>query len=1556
FQLASKSLVGARGDFNLGKNSTLGFTYMNLNQQSLSDKVRLGEEPISNSIMGIDGGTTVDMDFLTRAMNWIPGIRTTAASQFTLRGEAAYMLPDPNTRKSPIPQDHGSGMAYIDDFEGALRQIPLGIGYTIWRESSPPYYVTGLDPPYSLGLDRKIPTDLLASQVLADTSKMWYKAKMTWFNVIPTDVITSTIWGNRKSVAKGQDQVTVLNLYFKPQLRGAFNYSMNLDSTLFADPRKAWGGIQHLIGTTSTNLLDENISFIELWVKIVRSPASAKLNINLGYISEDVVPTPSNVLNTEDGVHGGIRTGYLKPGEDVGLDGLTDDEERSRYATFLEKYATSHPEYASDPSGDDWTRPPFSSRQSIEIDPTAADQYLNSNGTEGNSGSELGARFPDTEDLNGNNALDRANAYFEYELPLDTTNAGFQKYVTGYGQSGWYQVRIPLNDFARQIGAPTFTNVESVRLWLTGAQSDVLLRMTEFNLIGNQWEELVKNDPQFKVSVVNVEDNPDYQSPVEGLRTRDPAHPDQAVYSNEQSLNLVISELTDGQIKETIKRFVVKPLDLFNYRSLKMFVHGEEGDVAKGYQRFQFIDTTTYTVEMFLRFGSDSLNYYEYRLPVRTGWDQANDITINFAELTAIKFLRDSGSVFTHRVPVPNAAPGVTYQIRGDPTLTNVRYVSIGVQNPNGKTVPGSTDVVNGELWVDELRLTDVDNTPGLAYRFDSSIKLADVANLTFSYTDRDPNFHSLEERFGTRSTTRNWGLTANIGFERFLPESWTGSSLSFSYSHIEATAQPRYVPGTDILVEAAAQRVQEDTTQVNPTKAAEAVRTKSQDLSVTETYALPNIKLNIPSTSWLVTETINRLSLGYSYNITTRRSPTIEFSEAWGWNARANYGLQFGANYLEPLSLFGDFFLFSPWKNARIYFTPRQIGLTASMARSQSKDRARNQVTQNPTVRNLSASRAMNFNWQLTENGLLNVGTDYTLDIQSSLVHLELDRFGNQRSFSDILGDMFLNDRLVNFGNDLSYSQSIGFTSKPVVPPLLKLDKILTPSFRYNVGYNWSNNLQAGELGKSAQWNASFNATTDINIRAISEQIWSSTPARGGETETPDTVAKSVSLTDQIDRITRVLLKNTLFDFEKLGLTFSQTTRAQNTGVVGRPGFGNLFNRIPFFQSSTTDNGPSLYYQLGLSPDPNGEVILKAKKSFPFFTGYSVPGLRARNGSLTDVYTQTNRITMRTSRSLWEGAQLELNWNVGWSYNENKTIVTDSTGVPFERNRVVTGDLDRSFISFPPVLIFKLFRTSIEDVNKKYEALKINHADPRADDAKLSQAFVEGLEAFPVITKILGNIAPRANWTIRWDGLEKFSIFKSFAQRVSFDHSYSSSYRRRWRISQDGAEVTESQTVTYGFSPLIGVSFTFKELFKGNFGATVRYNTTTSFDLNPSVQNVSEGGTSDISLSANYSRQGFEIPFFGLSLSNDLDVSFSYTYSLNARKIYDMKDFRPEGTPQEGSTRTVMEPRIRYILSARVTASLYYRYTKIAPYQGVSKVPGSTINEGGLDVHVAIQ
>jgi cell surface protein SprA len=1555
FQLASKALLGARGEFDVGKGSSLGFTIMNLNQQSLSDKVRLGEEPTSNTILGIDGGTQLDLNFLTRVLNWLPGIQTNAASQFTLRGEAAYMLPDPNTRKSSIQGDNASGMAYVDDFEGAKRPIPLGVVYAGWTDASPPFFSPNLDTYVPGGIDgRTIPTTTDAirnGQILGDTTKLQYKARASWYNV-PYEFFITDIWGKRKSVARGQEQETVLDYYFRPNVRGAYNRSMNLDSLVTgpaADHKKTWSGIQHLLGTTATNLLDENISFIELWIMIDKCQPTTKLNINLGFMSEDVLA--DGRFHTEDGLKTGFPTGVLHDNEDVGLDGLTDDEERIQFAEFLAKY----PQYASDPSGDNYVTPPLSGYSQIDRLANAV-MTSGANGTDGNRIS-LAGHNPDTEDLNRNNNLDRINNYFEYEIPLDTTNADFLKYVAGRGSTvdgsvnRWYQIRIPLDQYVRRIGNPTFTTIEGTRLWVTGAQDEVLFHIAEYNLIGNQWEQLTKNDSSFKVSTVNYEDNPSYVPPDPNLRTKDPTRPDENVLSNEQSLSLVVNGLTDGMTKQAIKRFPIRPLDLFSYKTMKMFVHG---DTRIGFVP-HYVDTANYDVELFFRFGTDSLNYYEYREPVHPDWDPANEVVIHFEELTAIKLARDSSGLLSRKFPTKTGPPGSTFQVLGQPTLTNVRYVAIGVENPMGK---GTTDY-SGEVWVDELRLTDVDNAKGWAYRYDTGLKLADVGNVAFSYTDRDPNFHGLEERFGTRTTTRSWTLSASFGFERLLPATWNGTVLSASYSHVEGMTAPKYLPGTDILVSEAVQRTQDaqiakGINSAEAQKIGDDVRVRSETFSMSESYALPTIKLVIPVDSWMITETINKMTFGYSYNVTRRRDPITLFSESWSWNGRFAYALTFSQNnFLQPFGKSEE----GTWTGLKFFYSPKTFSLSATLNRSQSREQARSQDQARPTNRALAATRSMAFSWQFWDGGLLNLGTDYQLDIQSNLTHLEVDQFGQERGFSDILKDIFFTDRIIDFGIDQSYGQTIRINTRLVVPKVWDLDKIFSTSGGYSSRYDWSNNIQAGILGKSAGWNSNLTLHLEVNIKAVSEKIWSTSQA--SDVQVPgDSAKRSVSIAKRLDAITRALFKNTLFDFERFSFDFTQSNRAQNSGVLGRPGFGNIFARFPFVQSSTIENGPSLLYQLGLSSDPSGNVFIGGKGKFPFISGHSERGLRAPKGNLADIFSQTNNVTMRTSRPLWEGASLDLNWRVNWSYNQNSSLITDSLGVPFERSKVVSGEVGRSFMTFPPVLFFKFFKTGVDEMSKVFEKLRSDPNDTRGNAEKISQAFQDGFEAIPFARKILGDVMPRLNWTIRWDGLEKFSLFKTFAQRVSLEHTYTSDYRRRWKLSPDGIETTESQSMNYGFAPLIGLNVTFKNFMKGNFGGTFRYNVTNSYDMSPSSQNLTESVASDYNITVNFNRQGFEIPFFGLSLTNDIDLSFTYGSHTDSRRIYDFSQLiiNSNGNPLEGLGRTTMEPRIRYTLSARVTASLFYRYTKVTPGDGGNRIPGSTVNEGGIEVHVAIQ
>ncbi len=1532
-QLASKTLIGTRGEMNLNEKTNFGFTVMTLEEQTLSDKVRLNEEPIRNTIMGFDFTTGGNLNLFTDALNFLPGISTNAQSNFTLRGEAAYISPDPNTKKSTIEIDNAKGIAFIDDFEGSKRTIPLGVGYGIWKDVSPPILN------------------------LADTVLMKSKAKMYWYNILPSDVTVNQIWGDKKFVARGQEQVTALTLRFDPRKRGSYNYSMDLQSTILSDPTKNWGGIQRMVSSSVIDLVRENVNFIEVWVKVIEGyeKANTKVYIDLGMINEDIIP--NKLYNTED--KGLFRNGILNDGEDTGVDGLTNDEEKTYYSSFIEKNKTIFPEILEDPAGDNWSY-------------TSSSDFTLINGTENNGSSEIG-RFPDTEDFNKNNILDQTDSYFTYELNLDTSANNLQR--VGVGNYGWYQYRIPLNEFSSKVGKPDFSIIESIRLWVTGNNKPLEMRIVDFNLVGNQWEEIVKNDSTFKVSTVNIEDNPEYTSPPGVDRARDRTIPDQEVYGNEQSLSLNIKNLNDNETRFVIKRFSFRPLDFFNYRELRMFVHGQEIDKGT-FKRFSS-DPINPDAEMIVRFGADSMNYYEYRAPVLPGWHEANNVSIKFSDLTSLKQGRDSANQIVS-YPVKDGPTGSRYVVKGNPTLTKVLFIAVGVQNVQSKGVIQ----LNGEVWINELRLTDVDDTPGWAYSVASTIKIADLGNIAFNYSEIDPFFHPLQARFGSRTTNRTWNASASFSLEKFLPESWAGTSFPFSYSHSEGLVMPKYIPSSDIDIDKAADQlytvVKSKTSSVD---SANTSRTnfilESQTLQISDSYALPSFRINLPGDYWIVKKVINQFNYGFTYATSSMRSPTIKSKTNWGWNSRVGYTYSLSSdNYLEPFKLdWTD--LFDSFREYKIFFPITSYNFSLNANRSQTQENLRNQLKEIDPTRSFSAGRSLGFNWKLTERGLLNLSGDYNLDIGSTLVHLETDTSKKQRRFTDILRELVGKEQLINFGEDNAYSQSFNINTQPAILSILNIEKYVTLTFRYGVSYRWTNNLQQSDLGKGTSWGNSINLNSDISLRAMVESWMPKTSevkpkettkrSRFEEEEDSplidegeklirkdikvDTTTSTSNSTvgDKFTALFRNFIKTPFLDFDRISLSLTQTNAAQNSGVPGRPGFTNLLGTLPF-GNYDPKYGPSRLYQLGFVSEPTTDIVgIESKSSFPFFKFNTESGLRAKNANITDGFTQSNKFTIRTNRNLWEGARIDLSMNVNIDFSKNKSLKTDEFGVPTVVSSISGGGVERSFLTIP-------FLNNITNVSEIYSKLKEDVTDKRTDDLKMSEAFEDGFETMSGLRRLLGQYTPHLNYSFSWDGLEKISFFQSFVNRVSLEHNYTSSYRKALRGNPSGGTLVESQRINYGFSPLIGMSVTFKEMFKGNINSNIRYSTNASYDLIPTSKNISENNATEISFTGGFSRSGFEIPFFGLALSNDVDISLSYSFTKNSRQTFSSENLGDQGTPGEGSSRTTFEPRFRYVLSSKVTAALFYRFTQVQPDAGGSRIPGSTTNEGGLDIHISIQ
>ena len=1530
FSLASKTLLGARGIFNISDRTKLGFSILNLNQQTLNDKVRIGEEPMSNTIMGVDFNTSADLPFLTNALDHI--ISTKQMSSISLAGEYARMNPDPNTMKSTISDDQGQSIAYIDDFEGAKKIIPIGVSYGGWKD---------LSPPDSL--------ELLPG--LTPAEKMRYKAMAWWYSITPSDVQAQYIWPKR-SVTQ-QNQVPVMDFVFDPDTPGTYNWNP-VDLKKSSD--SSWGGMMKYLSSGANNLQSQNIQYIEFWLQADPNtpvPPNANLYIDLGRISEEVIP--GDEYETEDRNNNGV----VDANEDTGIDTMFDAQER-QYCKERGYYTQNKP----DPSNDDFALP-----LTANPDPFA---YFHANGTEGNAANIDLGRIPDTGDLNLNGKIDLVNSYFRYTIPIDSNEAKKENLIAGESdnQYHWFLYRIPLQNFTNQIGNPTLTDIEYIRVFVQGVSQMVHVRFAEFDLVGNQWQQALPYDTVMSVSVVNLEDNPDYYMPPGLTRELDRTQTTTTVYKNEQSMDLIVKGLEPDSSREAVD-YLYRPLDVFNYKQMKMFIHGDETganianyDTSKG----------TYTAQVYFRFGSDTNNFYEYRQPIKPGW---RDITIDFSKLTAIKQQADSSSLkTTYRVPV-EGLPGNYYGVRGNPSLTAIKYFTVGIINVS-RSLFKDPQTLSGDIWVDELRVIGADNHPGSAYTLSTSIKLADLMNINFNLSHTDPYFHGLSDRFGSRVDSKNWSLSADIDLLKLLPIPLPGSSLRLSYSHSESIGKPLYMPGTDILVSQAADAASRDTLHTPGKLTAAQILSNSQTISTSDSWAASNIAIKIPSDSWLIKDTFNAVTLGFNYNKTFSRNPTTISSKMWVWNANMNYNVNFSQNnffYPAKIPVIGSILgLLSDYKNLRIFYSPQSFAFNMSASRNRSVTVNR-QIDNSATApiynHDFTTTRGFNFSWMLTDGGLLNLSTSYNVNINSSLAYLEADSTGIPYSESSVWRQIF---RGAFFGRDYQYTQNVDVRTNPRLPSLWDIDKYFNLSAGYTVSYQWSNNFsQKNAQGLDAGRSAGFSSRTSLGLRLSLKSLMAplfaekpefrQTPNFPGETnnrernfnaapgnQNPNLKNSEAQLNDSTrvrDSLAAISKKKfhisdailflksfariILFDYDNISINFSNDNSVSKGSLLASgTGFGNFWN---VFYSQNA--GPSRLFMLGLSSD----------------VGKRTPDL----SSLNDVFSQKNNLDIQTSRPLWEGAKIDLDWKVGWSVNKNVTLRSDSLGNTFNLYAPQsTGSISRSFFSLPPVLFLSAFKSGIKRVNELYDP---NAADP---NASLSNAFVQGFETLPWLSKLpflqnVANYIPRPNWSITWDGLEKYYPFKSIAERVSLEHSYSSGYTEGWYISPDGKKIIQSQRIDYGFSPLIGLNMTFAKLWTGNMSGSIKYSTHETFDLGVSTQNITESFSKDIGISASYQKSGFELPLFGISLKNDIEFTFSYTNSQTSTIIYDMKDFKEGGTPQDGTSRVTIEPRIKYTISSKVTLAVFYTRTSVTPV-GASRIPPTTTNEAGLDVHISIQ
>ncbi len=322
--LQRKTLLGARADWSMQDRFALGATVMRLSEKSPVDKFRIGEEPIQNTIWGVDGSMELEPRWLTRAVDALPLIQTRADSRISVSGEFAQLRPGQNTSEAfertvqevkdsdtdSFAPDERSGVSYVDDFEGFENTFSLRQQLRAWQVSAAP---DSIAPVPELSGDTPGNDD--------DRARTHWRGRLGWYQINRgIDEFLGQEFGGQRGDAtrllnvqevfpdrdtRGSTNpiLRTLDFYFNPWERGPYNYTPDLDD-FFQKPTRVWGGVTRQLPEGYTDFSVQNVEFVEFIVKVFPENGQitdgAKLYVDLGTISEDVLPDER--LNGEDGL------------------------------------------------------------------------------------------------------------------------------------------------------------------------------------------------------------------------------------------------------------------------------------------------------------------------------------------------------------------------------------------------------------------------------------------------------------------------------------------------------------------------------------------------------------------------------------------------------------------------------------------------------------------------------------------------------------------------------------------------------------------------------------------------------------------------------------------------------------------------------------------------------------------------------------------------------------------------------------------------------------------------------------------------------------------------------------------------------------------------------------------------------------------------------------------------------------------------------------------------------------------------------------------------------
>jgi len=1346
------------------------------------------------------------------------------------------------------------------------------------------------------------------------------------------------------------------------------------------------------------------------------------------------VPLTQSIVNAFD------NTTNSNFAQDVGFDGFSDAGERAYFSGFLDRI-TALPGVSpavvaranDDPSSDN-----FRFFRGSEYDAQNTDileRYKAFNGFEGNSVTTQDSpedyptqatTLPTSEDINQDLTLGEAESYYQYEVDLPDPQvdpAAWQvgnNYITdavdGIAPDGrlvrWYQFKIPVRDGKSFGGIRDLRSIRFMRMVTTGFETPVVLRFARLELIRGEWrrytEELREGEfivgrpgnTEFDIIAVNIEENSqreplNYVTPP-GISREIDAGTANLRSLNEQSLVLRVSDLEDGDARSAFRS---TDIDMRMYGKMEMFIHGETLDENNP---IGFGD-----VSVFVRLGTDfDQNFYEYEIPVEPTdlnaastpqniWPEENNMEIDFDKLQSAKNERNR-SGFEQSQIYEELDGNRRIRIKGNPVLSSVRSIMIGVRNPNTGDniwVEDDASLESAEIWVNELRLTDFNNDGGWAAIARVNAQLADFGSVSLSGNISTPNFGSLESRVSERPQEQSMGYDANSNLElgKFLPEE-SGVKIPMFIGQSEQVVRPRFDPlAPDLELDEVAEGLSREERR--------DLRQRSQTYTRRRSINFTNVRKERtnPDKKARVYDVENfNATFSYSdrkfYDINTAFDNQRQFRVGLGYNYTAKpknikpFATSKFLRKSDYLALIRDF---------NFTLIPKSFSFRSDINRTYSEQQFKNNSDVFDFEQPILFTKTFNWNriydvqHDLTQSIRLTYSANNLSFIDEPQGRVDREDRDSYNQYRDTIWES-----ITRFGENVTFNQNFSANYRIPINKIPILDWI-SADVRYSGSYNWQRApFSQDSLGNVIQNSRNISINGQLNFLSLYNKVdyfknvnrkfqrqgrgGGRSLSSGSRRSRRDDSEKKEGEEDESEKKEKDENAITVLDyFAKLIMSVKNLSvvYSQNEGTL-LPGYNRTSNVIgmdPGF------NAPGIDFVFGHQIDNfNRQAALK--------------GWLVDNQFINQQYLQTYtedfnlrlnleplpnlriELTAQRSRSDNDGSFFRFNPDLQQYLEESRFETGSFSTTLIAWNTLWTQDVENispvfeTFLGIRDDISNRLAReTGLSEPNSGLEGAYADGFGPSSQQVVIP-SFVaaytgqdpQSVNLFVSDYTLLDAIK-NPNWSVSYDGLSKIPALKKIFRTVNLSHAYRSTYsvsnfttNLAAGTNLDGTPLRDNSieenfiadtqinaiTISEQLSPLIRIDMTWQNSLITNFEINknrVLAFSTTNFQL-------TENRSDEIVLGLGYRFPDVEIKLAGKTRKSDLNVRFDLSIRDNevvARRM-------DEGTNQitSGQNLISIKTAIDYVISDRLNIRAFYDHQINEPKVSIS-FPTSNINTG---------